>query len=68
MLIGLATLAALLTVPLFGGRITALADVRTEGRRGSRSCGLAMQILIINVIPEGARRDCIASSTSRATA
>ena len=56
-LIGLATLAALLTVPLFGGRLTALGGRTPKGRHGSRSCGLAMQILIINVIPERARPD-----------
>lgn len=52
-LIGLATLAALLTVPLFGGRITALADVHVKAV-WLALVGIGMQILIINVIPDGA--------------
>ena len=53
MLIGLATLAALLTVPMFGGRLTALGDVRLKATWLALGA-LAMQILIINVIPQDA--------------
>src|SRR5262245_55108262 len=53
MLIGIATLAALLSVPLFGGRLSALAEVRLKATWLAIGA-LAMQILIINIIPEGA--------------
>jgi hypothetical protein len=53
MLIGLATLAALLTVPLFGGRISALAEVRLKAIWLAVGA-LAMQILIINIVPQDA--------------
>jgi hypothetical protein len=51
-LIGIATLAALLAVPLFGGRITALADVRIKAL-WLAFAGIAMQIAIIEILQEG---------------
>jgi hypothetical protein len=52
MLIGLAFLLALATVPLAGGRVAALADVRL--RRGwLLVAAIGLQILIINVVPSG---------------
>src|SRR5262245_37433033 len=53
MLIGLATLIAIFTVPLFGGNLMKLGDVRFK-MAWLALLGLAMQILIINVIPENA--------------
>jgi hypothetical protein len=54
MLIGLAFLLCLITVPLAGGRIAALALVRMRAR-SLLAAGLGLQVLIISVAPEGAR-------------
>jgi hypothetical protein len=52
MFLGLVFLAALLTVPLARGRVTALADIQL--RRGWLAlAGIGVQILIISVIPAG---------------
>src|SRR4051794_6090232 len=51
-LIGLAFLLSLVTVPLAGGRLSALCDVHM--RRGRiLAAALAVQVLIINVVPAG---------------
>lgn len=52
MIIGLAYLLVLASVPLLGGRITALADLPL--RRPSLAVGaIAIQILVISVVPSG---------------
>src|SRR3954464_8534961 len=54
MLIGAALLLCILSVPLAGGRLSALADL--EFRRGWLAVGaLVVQVLIISVLPGGAR-------------
>jgi hypothetical protein len=52
MLLGLVFLAALITVPLARGRLTALADLRLR-RVWLAPLGIAVQILIIEVVPSG---------------
>ena len=52
MLIGLAFLLCLLTVPLAGGRVAALALVRMRAR-SLLAAGLGLQVLIISVVPAG---------------
>lgn len=53
MLIGVATMLALASVPLFNGRVMALAEVRFN-MPWLAFLALGMQILIINVIPQDA--------------
>ena len=53
MLIGLASLAAILSVPLLGGNLMKLGDIRFKAP-WLALLGIAMQILIINVMPENA--------------
>ena len=51
MLLGLATLLCLISVPLTGGRLSALADL--QPRAGGLLIGaLALQILVIEVVPD----------------
>jgi Family of unknown function (DUF5317) len=52
MLIGLAFLLCLLTVPLAGGNVAALANVRMRAR-WLLAAGLGLQVLIISVVPGG---------------
>ncbi len=51
MLLGLATLVCLLTVPFFGGRLSALADLELRGGRLLLGA-LALQVLVIEVVPD----------------
>jgi hypothetical protein len=53
MLLGVVFLAALITVPLARGRLTALADLKLR-RLWLAPLGIAVQILIIEVVPSGA--------------
>ena len=53
MLIGLTLLLCLATVPLAGGRVGALADVRFRVP-GLALAAIAAQILVISVVPQGA--------------
>jgi Family of unknown function (DUF5317) len=52
MILGLVFLAALITVPLARGRLTALADIRLR-RPWLVLAGIGVQILIIEVVPAG---------------
>jgi hypothetical protein len=52
-LIGLVLLLCLATVPLAGGRLTALADVRF-GAPWLALTAIAVQIVVISIVPEGA--------------
>ena len=52
MAIGLAFLLCLATVPLAGGRVTALADLRLRAR-GVLFVAIVAQVLIISVVPQG---------------
>src|SRR5215207_2088564 len=54
MLIGLAFLLCLLTVPLAGGTVGRLALVRPRAR-GLLVAGLGLQIVIVSIAPEGAQ-------------
>jgi hypothetical protein len=54
MLIGLAFLVCLLTVPLAGGRLGALAHVRPRAR-WLLAAGLGLQVLIISIAPDGSQ-------------
>jgi hypothetical protein len=51
MILGLAYLLCLLTVPLARGRLTALADVQLR-KPGLAGAAIALQILIVSVIPD----------------
>jgi hypothetical protein len=53
MFIGSALLLCLLTVPVFDGRVGHLADLRFRGP-ALAVAALAVQVLIISVVPEGA--------------
>ena len=53
MLIGLVLLLCLATVPLAGGRLGALADVRFRAPWLAMA-GIALQILVISIMPAGA--------------
>jgi hypothetical protein len=53
MLLGLVLLLCLVTVPLAGGRLGALASVRFRWR-GAVLAGIALQVVIISVVPGGA--------------
>jgi hypothetical protein len=52
MLIGLAFLALFATVPLAGGRVTALADL-TFRAKGLLVAAILAQVLIVSIFPEG---------------
>jgi hypothetical protein len=52
MILGLLLLAALVTVPLARGRLTALADIRLR-RPWLAVAGIATQIVIIEIVPSG---------------
>jgi uncharacterized protein DUF5317 len=52
MMIGLFYLAVLASVPLFGGRLGALADLRLR-RPGLAVAAILMQIVIISLLPAG---------------
>jgi len=52
MLLGLVFLAALITVPLARGRLTALADLQLR-RMWLAPLGIAVQIVIIEIVPAG---------------
>jgi hypothetical protein len=52
MLLGLALLLCLATVPLAGGRLAALAEIRFRWVPAVIA-GIALQVLIINVVPGG---------------
>src|SRR6185436_5314377 len=52
MIIGLVYLAILASVPLAGGRLTALADLPLR-KPGLAGAAIALQVLIISVIPGG---------------
>jgi hypothetical protein len=53
MLLGLALISCLISVPLVGGRLTAVADLRFRHPLLAVA-GIALQVLIINVVPNGA--------------
>ena len=53
MLIGLTLLLCLATVPLAGGRVAALADVRFRAAWLALAA-IALQILVISIVPRGA--------------
>jgi hypothetical protein len=52
MLIGLVFLALFATVPLAGGRVAALAELRFRGK-GLLLAAIASQIVIVSILPEG---------------
>src|ERR1700749_3145747 len=52
MMIGLFYLAVLATVPLAGGRLSALADVPLR-KPGIALAAILLQVLIISIVPEG---------------
>jgi hypothetical protein len=52
MLIGLVFLALFATVPLAGGRVAALAELRFRGK-GLLLAAIAAQIVIVSILPEG---------------
>lgn len=54
MLFAVVLVICLLTVPLAGGRLSLLADVRFRGA-GLAVLGLALQVLAISVLPTGSR-------------
>ena len=55
MLIGFAFLLCLVTVPVAGGRLGALALVRMRAK-WLLAAGLGLQVLIISIVPEGSQR------------
>jgi Family of unknown function (DUF5317) len=52
MLLGVIFIAVLLTVPLAGGRLSALGDLRLR-MPGLAVAGILAQVLIVSVVPEG---------------
>lgn len=51
MLLGLATILCLLSVPAAGGRLRALGDLRVRGG-GLIIAGLGLQVLVIEILPD----------------